>query len=229
MPSPPRKPPTRVYLARHGQTVSNKEGRFCGHSDTSLTDVGREQARALGRRLAGSTVDAVYTSDFSRAIETAALVLEGRALTPRVDPALRELHYGEWEMEKAGDVMRRWPEQYKLMRAEDPAWHPPGGEDVAMVRERTFAALKRITKEHQHQTTLMVMHGTAINCLVSAVLGMDLAHTFRFEVANCALTELVFRRTTPIVMRLNDVSHLDGLGTKRAATNAAEPGMAAHP
>ena len=60
------------------------------------------------------------------------------------------------------------------MRAEDPAWLPPGGENVAMVRERTSAALARIAKAHRNQTVLMVMHGTAINCLLSAVLGMDI-------------------------------------------------------
>jgi broad specificity phosphatase PhoE len=213
---PARKPPTRVFITRHGQTVSNREGRFCGHSETSLTELGREQARALGRRLEGTTIDAVYTSDFSRAIETASLVVAGRGLTPRVDPALRELHYGEWEMERAGDVLRRWPEQYKLMRAEDPAWHPPGGENVAMVRERTSAAFARIVKAHRHQAVLVVMHGTAINCLVSSVLGMDIAHTFRFEVSNCGLTEIVLRRSTPIVVRLNDASHLAGMGAKPA-------------
>lgn len=222
MPLRARKPPTRVFLARHGQTVSNREGRFCGHSETELTGLGREQARALGTRLEGTHIDAAYTSDYSRAIETANIVLAGRGLTTRVEPALRELHYGEWEMERAGDVMRRWPEQYKLMRAEDPAWQPPGGENVAMVRDRTFAALMRIARAHHNETVLMVMHGTAINCLVSAVLGMDEAHTFRFEVANCGLSELVLRRTTPLVVRLNDVSHLAGVGAKPAA-RAATP------
>ena len=207
-----RRPPTRLLLARHGQTVSNREGRFCGHSETSLTDLGREQARALGRRLLDVPVDAVYTSDFSRAIETAALVLEGRGLSAYVDPDLRELHYGAWEMQRGGDVAKRYPEQYKLMRAEDPLWHPPGGENVGMVRERTTAAARRIAKAHQHQTVLVVTHGTAINCLIAGMLGMADTHTFRVAVDNCGLSEVVFRRSTPIVVRLNDTSHLAGIG-----------------
>jgi broad specificity phosphatase PhoE len=206
-----RKPPTHVYIARHGQTVSNREGRFCGHSETDLTELGREQARALGRRLTGIDIHAAYTSDFSRAIETAALVLEGRDITPAVDPGLRELHYGEWEMEKGGDVSRRYPEQYKLMRAEDPAWHPPGGEDTAAVRQRTFAALQRIAKAHPHESVLVVAHGTAINCMLAEVLGMAPTHVFRIAIDNCGLSELIFRRATPIVTRLNDTSHLAGV------------------
>jgi broad specificity phosphatase PhoE len=218
-----RKPPTRILLARHGQTVSNREGRFCGHSETDLTELGRQQARALGERLARVTIDAAYTSDFSRAIETAALVLHARGITPRIDPGLRELHYGEWEMEKNGDVAKRYPAQYRLMRAEDPAWHPPGGENIAMVRARTFAALRSIARAHQHQTVLIVAHGTAINCMLAEVLGMASSHTFRVAVDNCGLSELVLRRTTPIVVRLNDTTHLAGVSASRKPRAAGAP------
>ena len=211
MPRLPRRPPTRILIARHGQTVTNREGRFCGHSETDLTDLGRRQAAALGQRLAGIPIDAVYTSDFSRAIATAAIALEGRGLTPNVDPDLRELHYGEWELEKERDVAKRYPEQQSLMRAEDPAWQPPGGETTGMVRARTFAALQRIAKAHAHHTVLIVSHGTAINCMLAETLAMAPSHTFRFDVANCGLSEVVMRRTTPIIVRLNDTAHLAGL------------------
>ena len=220
MPVRVRKPPTRILLARHGQTESNREGRFCGHSETDLTELGRQQARALGERLANVAIDAAYTSDFSRAIETAALVLGARGITAAVDPGLRELHYGEWEMVKNGDVAKRYPVQYQLMRAEDPAWHPPGGENIAMVRARTFAALHGIARAHQHQTVLIVAHGTAINCMLAEVLGMAPTHTFRVAVDNCALSELVLRRTTPIVVRLNDTSHLAGVSASRKPRSA---------
>src|SRR6185312_469139 len=140
-----------------------------------------------------------YTSDFSRAIGTAAIALEGRGLVPAMDPQLRELCYGEWELERERDVARRYPEQHRLMRAEDPAWQPPGGETTAMVR---------IAKAHAHQTVLIVSHGTAINCMLAEALGMAESHTFRFEVANCSISEVLLRRSTPIVVRLNDTAHL---------------------
>ncbi|MGE3573485.1 MAG: histidine phosphatase family protein, partial [Dehalococcoidia bacterium] len=161
---------TRLFLTRHGQTVTNTEGRFCGHSETDLTPKGEAQAQALGKRLAKVKLDAIYTSDFSRAIRTAGLVAGERALTPRADPDLRELHYGEWELEKGGDVARKWRTQYRLMRHEDPAWRPPGGETVAEVRARTRAAFDRIVAAHEGQRVLVVAHGTALNCLISTLL-----------------------------------------------------------
>lgn len=211
MPGARRPPPTRIFIARHGQTQTNREGRFCGHSETELTELGRRQAAALATRLRETPIDAVYTSDFSRAIVTAALAVDGRALPPHIDPGLRELHYGEWELQKERDVAKRYPEQHRLMRAEDPSWQPPGGETIGMVRARTFAALQRIAKAEQHHTVLIVSHGTAIHCMLAEVLGMAPSHTFRFDVANCGVSEVVMRRTTPVVASLNDTAHLAGL------------------
>lgn len=200
-----------MFLTRHGQTVTNTEGRFCGHSETELTPKGEEQAKALGRRLAKVKLEAVYSSDFSRAIRTAAFIAGQRPLTPRTDPDLRELHYGEWELEKGGDVARKWRTQYRLMRHEDPAWRPPGGENVAEVRERTRAAFDRIVEAHEGKKVLVVAHGTALNCLVSTLLDMPESHVFRIEIGNCGLTEVEVRKGTPYVLTLNDTAHLAGI------------------
>ena len=202
---------TRLFLTRHGQTVTNTEGRFCGHSETTLTEKGESQARALGARLAKEKFEAIYTSDFSRALETAALIAGSRAITPKADPDLRELHYGEWELEKGNDVFRRWRSQYLLMRHEDPVWRPPGGETVAEVRARTRSAFDRIVAAHEGKGVLVVSHGTALNCLVSTLLGMPESHVFRIDIGNCGLTEVEVRGGKPYVVRLNDTAHLAGL------------------
>jgi len=202
---------TRIFLTRHGQTLTNKEGRFCGHSETQLTSLGEEQARALGRRLATEKLDACYTSDFSRAMHTAALVAGERRLSAHVDADLRELHYGEWELEREAEIRRRFPEQHKLMREEDPGWRPPGGETVAEVRARTMAAFERIVSRQSGKRVLVVSHGTAINCLLSALLGMPESHVFRIDVANCGLTEIDVRAGRVYFARINETAHLAGL------------------
>lgn len=209
--------PTRIWIARHGQTEANRTGLFCGHSETALTDLGRAQAAALGRRLGEVDFQAVYTSGLSRANETAALAIAGRGLTPRVDLDLRELHYGEWEMQRDAEIRKMSPEQHRLMRAEDPAWHPPGGENITIVRERTAAALRRIVAAHKHEDVLVVSHGTAINCMLSEILGMAPSHTFRFDVANCGISQVVLHGTRLVVTRLNETAHLDGV----TATNVS--------
>ena len=208
---------TRFYIARHGQTVSNREGRFCGHSETSLTDLGRLQADALGERLKAVRIQAAVSSDFSRAMDTAAAVLRcqaGPEILLATDPALRELHYGEWEMHREREVAKTQVhiEQFARMRAEDPAWQPPGGETIALVRTRITAALEALARKHAGKSVLIVSHGTAINCLLSGVLAMAPSHTFRIAIANCGLTELHFAPRQHgghfTAARINDTTHL---------------------
>ncbi|WP_322795702.1 histidine phosphatase family protein [Tepidiforma sp.] len=202
-------PRTRIYLARHGQSQANVLGRFCGHADAPLTPRGVEQARALGRRLAGIRLDACYASDLTRALETARLALGERGLAPAPDPALREIHYGEWELVPEPDARRTHPDCFAAMEAEDPAWQPPGGETLPAVVERTGRALDRIIARHRGQSVLVVSHGTAINCLLAGVLGLPLSHVFRIDVANCALFELEERNGRLYAVRLNDTAHLE--------------------
>lgn len=203
--------PTRILLTRHGQTVANREARFCGQSETPLTEFGVRQADALARRLAATDIHAVYASDFSRATETAARLIVGRGLDLKLEPSLREIHYGEWEMQRERDVAKRDPEPFALMRAEDPAWRPPGGETISEVRARTFAAVHSIAKRHAHQTVLVVSHGDALLCLVAEVLAIPLEKTYRLEIANCSLSELTVRGGTLALVRLNDTAHLSEL------------------
>lgn len=200
--------PTRILLTRHGQTVANREGRFCGQSETPLTEFGERQCDALARRLAAVTIHAAYASDFSRATETAGRLLQGRDVELKLDSALREIHYGEWEMQRERDIAKRDPDRFALMRAEDPAWRPPGGETVSEVRARTFAAVQSIAKHHAHQTVLIVSHGDALLCLVAEVLAVPLEKTYRLEIANCSLSELTMRGGNLALVRLNDTSHL---------------------
>lgn len=202
---------TRVLIVRHGQTVANREGRFCGQAETDLTPLGEAQARALGARLRETRIDAAYASDYSRAIRTAGFVIDGRNLALAADSGLRELHYGDWEMERESAIRKSHPEQHKLMRDESPDWHPPGGENVAAVRVRMHATFARLLRRHKSETVLVVSHGTAIACLLSEFLGMPVANTFRFDIGNCALSEITVIRGHALVSLVNDRSHLTGV------------------
>ena len=89
-----------ILLARHGQTNDNVPPiRFQGFRDTPLNDTGREQARELAERIVAEPerIRSLWSSDLSRARETAEIVGSAIGLTPRLDPRLREANRGEWE------------------------------------------------------------------------------------------------------------------------------------
>src|SRR5687767_1781404 len=77
----------RIYLARHGETDWNTQGRIQGWTDTPLNATGREQAIQLKSRLIGIPLDAAYSSTLSRSRETAELAY-GAARLSRL-PELR--------------------------------------------------------------------------------------------------------------------------------------------
>ena len=82
----------KVYLIRHGESETNLQKRWTGWADVPLTEKGREDARRAGELLRGLTFDKVYTSDLSRAIETAKEAIPGCSY--EADILLREINVG---------------------------------------------------------------------------------------------------------------------------------------
>jgi len=66
----------RLLIARHGQSTWNLEGRYQGHQDPPLSDLGRRQAHLLRVRLSREPLTAVYASDLERAWRTAEIIAD---------------------------------------------------------------------------------------------------------------------------------------------------------
>jgi broad specificity phosphatase PhoE len=135
---------TTLLLVRHGETDWNAERRWQGHADVPLNDRGREQAHALAEELASERIDAIYTSDLSRARETAGIVGERLAVPVLVEPDLREIDVGPLEGLTADEA--------KAFEG----WH---GEPVEAHAERVIRALARIAGAHPAGRVVAVTHG----------------------------------------------------------------------
>ena len=112
----------RVVLIRHGQSVWNKEKRFCGWTNVDLSEKGIEEAHKAGQNLkkAGFTFDIAFTSVLKRANETLKIVLDemGSQATPiEYSWRLNERHYGALQGLKHEDMAKQYsPEQVQLWR-----------------------------------------------------------------------------------------------------------------
>ncbi len=204
---------TDVLVVRHGQTYGNIDGRFYGHSETELTPVGVQQAQALGRKLAAREIHAAYTSDLTRAAETARHILAGRTPLPelRIDDRLREMHYGDWEALHSDEIREKQPD---LMRDffSARAHSAPGGETIQQLRARTVAAVKDAVDAHPDGTILVVSHGNAIMALFAELIGVPVENTWQFSVRNTSISHLRFgKRGRPMLMSFNDMAHADGI------------------
>src|SRR6185437_6520135 len=87
----------RLVLWRHGQTTWNLEHRFQGQTDIPLDPTGEAQAEQAARRLATLRPHALFSSDLSRAQQTAAPLARLTGLPVTLDKDLRERFGGDWE------------------------------------------------------------------------------------------------------------------------------------
>ncbi len=146
---------TTILFCRHGETDWNRTGRWQGHADPPLNELGREQADALAEALAAEPPDAIYASDLRRACETAAIVGARFGLPVTSDPSLREIDVGSWAgLTRAEIAGREWD-----------------GETYEQHRERVLAAVCRIAERHPAGRVLVVAHGGSLRRVQEAALG----------------------------------------------------------
>jgi broad specificity phosphatase PhoE len=179
-----------VLLARHGETNDNRQPiRVQGFSDTPLNDTGRRQAAELAQRVAGDGVVSLWSSDLSRARETAAIVGARIGLEPRLDARLREANRGEWEGRLFIDIEREQPELYAAWLRAGGQFRFPGGESLREQQDRVAAAVRDVRTSGQ-LPALVVCHGGSIRVMLCQrdPRGLDAFH--EFEVPNVAVVPL---------------------------------------
>lgn len=214
-----------LILVRHGQSEGNAAGIVQGWLDVPLSALGRAQAEATGRRLAGEPLAAVYSSDLRRALETAEALAAPHALPVTPVPELREYGYGEAQGLRWDEVNARWPHD-----AEDwGAGHIPGEEGAAAFHARVAAAFDALAARHRDDVAAVAIHGGVIVQILGHTLRLPPGERARVAVPNCALTTIAAGsgpRVPPSVVGLNDRCHLAtvtvagerGDGTRAGAT-----------
>ena len=150
-----------LVVVRHGQTDWNVEERYQGQLDVPLNAVGRHQAEALKRHLAGTQFDTAYSSPLRRAFETAQIIAGELPLI--ADARLTEIHHGDWQGKTKADIEKRWPDEWNRWNREPERFTPPGGESAVRVRARVEEFLATI----QGTSILCVSHGVVIQTLLS--------------------------------------------------------------
>lgn len=175
-----------VYLARHGRTAYNLEGRFQGQLPVPLDDTGRGQAAELAERAAAHGFRALWSSPLLRARETAQIVARRIGLDPHEDARLMETDAGDWTDRSFAEVQAEQPELFAAFIAGDAGFAFPGGESFAQQELRVGAALDDV--ERSELPALVVCHGMVIRAALSVRAGQWLPSGQR--VPNGALVPL---------------------------------------
>lgn len=202
----------QLLLVRHGESEPAVQGqRFPlvdGQGDPALAPEGREQAEAVGRRLADEDggVDAIYVTSLRRTVESAAPLALRLGLTPVVESDLREVFLGEWE----GGLLREKVATRDPLVAQAQAeqrWDViPGAEPAEEFAERVRRGIERIAAANPDRRVAVFSHGATIGEVLRQAAG---ARPLAFTGAdNGSISEIVVTGTAWVVRRYNDVAHL---------------------
>lgn len=158
-------------LIRHGQSVSNFEGRVQGRDDVPLSPLGVRQAEAVAAWAGGlEGVAEIWSSPLQRARETAAPIARALALDLHICDELAELHAGVFQGHLWDDLERTFPEAVARWRSGDPDYAIPGGESRAALAARGRRALETLAGRRVG-TMIVVAHGGVLTAALGLLLG----------------------------------------------------------
>ena len=198
---------TKLLVVRHGVTDWNRQGLAQGIADIDLNEEGRRQADVVAATLASFDIDAVFSSDLSRAVHTAEPIAARHGLVVARDPDFREVDQGEWTGLSTDEIKRRWPDLW------GPARHRsarPGGESPGQVRRRMLRGVERVVRAHPGATVVIVSHGAAIRWLSAQALGYEDSRAARIRGLSNAGVVTMDARLEKDRMVLGNLVRLDG-------------------
>lgn len=197
-----------LTLVRHGRTKANVEGRWQGHGDWGLDEVGERQAAALAEWYGKHPV--VYASPLKRAASTAALL----ALNGVVEiDELKEIHMGDWEGMTTSEISERWPDVLDTIYRDGNDLPRGGtGETWRQLTDRIAGAIDTLTHPEDEVPTVVVAHGGAIRAFVSSLTDTEDTHSESlFTPANTSVSHIAMTEAGPEILDYSVAPHLETL------------------
>jgi broad specificity phosphatase PhoE len=204
---------TKVLLIRHAHTDplgKRLAGRMPG---IDLSADGRAQAEDLARRLAHTSLAAVYASPMERAVQTAQPIARSHDLDVTCAQGMGELDFGEWTG-RAFEELETLPgwRRFNAQRSTAPV---PGGETALDVQNRIVRTLDELRLRHPQQTVAAVSHLDVIRTAVLHCVGASLDNYDRFEVAPASITALELGALVWRIHLVNDHEHIRTSGARQ--------------
>ncbi len=197
---------TDLLVVRHGQSEWNAVGRWQGHADPPLSELGRRQAYVAAASI--GAVDGIISSDLQRAVETAAIIAQQIGVGPvMVDERLRERDAGEWTGLGRAEIDKGWPGWVADDR------RPNGFEDAESVLVRVVAAFAAIREASPGGSLLVVTHGGVIRALAQSqgLADLSVSHLGGLTVRVSPVGQVVGERIALLDGQTVTITHNDEL------------------
>lgn len=203
---------THLYLIRHGQSAGNAEGRFAGHGPTPLSELGVQQAEKTAKALAREGINAIYSSDLLRAVQTATPLAGLLDLPIHKSAAFRERNVGVLEGLTFDESKEQFPNDYYALINRNVHHVITEGESYRHLLRRITVELRNILRDHHRERIAIFSHTGAICFITLHLLGAihrGTKTTPWIVTSNCGINRFEFRGPRNVrVLALNDTRHL---------------------
>ena len=197
----------KIYLIRHGRQSS----KLC-NVNVDLSEEGFRQAALVGERLFPEKIQAVYSSDLIRAVQTAQAANLYWNVEHMVRPDLREISFGDMEGMSDGEIAVKYRDFKLQMEKMEEDLPYPGGECAADVVHRALPVFEELVNSG-YERVAVVTHGGVIRSMAAYYLGLDLAkwRILGKSLENCSITEFSWEDSQKrfTLERFNDYAHLE--------------------
>lgn len=199
---------TEFLLIRHATNDWVNTGKLAGWTPgVHLNGEGRDQAAALGNRLATAHLDAIYSSPLERTMETAQAIAAhypDLVIHPLED--VGEVKYGQWQgarlrklrREKLWETVQIYPSRVQF----------PGGETIRKAQARAVDALESLAARYPNGRVAVVTHSDIAKLVVAHYLGAHLDFFQRIVISPASLTIIQLGSGRPLIIRINDTNHI---------------------
>jgi probable phosphoglycerate mutase len=211
---------TQLLLIRHAVNEYVNTGKLAGWTPgVHLNDTGREQAKALGERLAPLPLRHIYTSPLERTRETAEAIHAHHTEIPLEEHTpIAEVRYGDWEGAKISDLRQR--KMWGIVQEYPTRAYFPNGETMRGVQNRVVDAIEDLVVAHPGEMIALVFHADLIKMAVAHYLGVHLDNFQRIVISPASISTLILSHGRPFVANVNDTAHVQQLEQKAKKENA---------
>ena len=177
---------TRIYLARHGETLWNKTQRLQGQLDSELTPLGKAQSLEITAKLATKNINLIISSTLGRALQSASICQQELKVDHQTSASLMERNLGSWQGVEV-KKLQVLPE-YGEMLNQVTSLQINRAESALACGQRIFNTVKQLANEHLGQNLLIIFHGEALRCLLFLLGKKETNSAFNLYKNGCVVT-----------------------------------------
>lgn len=198
----------KIILIRHGKTAWNGKWKIQGHSNIELSPEGIAEAELLAANFPFQTVDAIYSSDLSRAKTTAEILAKRFNLPVHTTQELRETNFGDWEGKTLAEMQLIDPVNCENFFRNPEELQINNAEKFPQVQQRAMHAIKKIIAAHPTGNIVVVAHGAINRTILCSILEIPLKNMWLISQFNTAVNIIRFEDKVFTIDLINGTAHL---------------------